>query len=106
AGVYSSSSATPVEDGSTLPESYSLLQNYPNPFNPSTTIEFTLPAEGNVKLVLFDAVGKEVDVIAANDFSAGNHSINYNASNLPSGVYFYRIESGSFIQSKKMILMK
>jgi hypothetical protein len=105
-GVYSSSNATPVEDGSTLLESYSLLQNYPNPFNPSTTIEFSLPAEGNVKLILFDAVGEEVDVIASKDFSTGNHSINYNASNLPSGVYFYRIETGSFVQSKKMILMK
>jgi hypothetical protein len=106
AGVYSSSSATPVEDGSTLPENYSLLQNYPNPFNPSTTIEFTLPAAGEVKLSLFDALGSEVDVIAAKDFSAGYHSINYYASTLPSGVYFYRIEAGSFVQSKKMVLMK
>ncbi|NNJ53441.1 MAG: T9SS type A sorting domain-containing protein [Ignavibacteriaceae bacterium] len=105
-GVFSSTNATPVEGESTLPENYSLLQNYPNPFNPSTTISFSLPAAGEVKLSLFDALGSEVDVIAANDFSAGNHSINYNASNLPSGVYFYRIEAGSFVQSKKMILMK
>ena len=105
-GVFSSTNATPVEDDSNLPENYSLLQNYPNPFNPSTTIEFTLPAAGEVKLSLFDALGSEVDVIAAKDFSAGNHSINYKATNLPSGVYFYRIEAGSFVQSKKMILMK
>ena len=105
-GVFSSTGVTSVQGESTLAENYSLLQNYPNPFNPSTTIEFTLPAAGEVKLSLFDALGSEVDVIAAKDFSAGNHSINYNASNLPSGVYFYRLEAGSFVQSKKMILMK
>jgi len=105
-GIFSAAGVTDVKGGSALPENYSLSQNYPNPFNPSTTIEFTLPAAGNVRLILFDAVGEEVDVIASKDFSAGFHSVNYNASNLPSGVYFYRIETGSFVQSKKMILLR
>lgn len=105
-GIFSSTGVTSVNNGSTFPDDYSLSQNYPNPFNPATTIDFSLPAAGNVRLVLFDALGEEVDVIAEKDFSAGYHSINYNASDLPSGIYFYRIEAGSFVQSKKMILMK
>ncbi len=106
AGIYSASMATAVEDERTSPDNYSLSQNYPNPFNPSTTINFTLPQTNQVKLTLFDAVGREIDQIASKVYSAGVHSINYNASKLASGVYFYRIETGSFVQSKKMILMK
>jgi hypothetical protein len=105
-GVFSSTGVTAVEDEQTSPDNYSLAQNYPNPFNPSTTINFTLPQTSQVKLTLFDAVGREIDQIASKVFSAGVHSINYNASKLASGVYFYRIETGSFVQSKKMILMK
>ena len=105
-GVFSSTGATPVEDESTLLENYSLSQNYPNPFNPSTTIAFSVPVSGKVKLTLFDALGSEVGEIADKEFSAGSHSINFNAANLTSGVYFYRIEAGSFVQSKKMILLR
>jgi len=106
AGIYSTSLISSVEDGYSLPKDYTLSQNYPNPFNPRTTISFSLPQAGQVKLSLFDALGKEIDVIADKHFSAGYHSLNYNATVLPSGVYFYRIETGSFIQSKKMILIK
>jgi hypothetical protein len=106
AGIYSASNVTSVEDESSLPEDYTLSQNYPNPFNPSTTISFSLAQAGNVKLTLFDALGSEIGEIADKEFSAGSHSINFNAANLTSGVYFYRIEAGSFVQSKKMILMK
>ncbi len=106
AGIYSASNVTSVEDGSSLPEDYTLSQNYPNPFNPSTTISFSLPQAGNVKLTVFDALGKTVQEIANKEFSSGNHSINFNAANLTSGVYFYRIEAGSFVQSKKMVLLK
>jgi hypothetical protein len=106
AGIYSASNVTSVEDGSSLPEDYTLYQNYPNPFNPSTTISFSLAQAGNVKLTLFDALGRNVQEIANKEFSSGNHSINFNAANLTSGVYFYRIEAGSFVQSKKMILLK
>jgi len=105
-GVFSSTGATPVEDESTLLENYSLSQNYPNPFNPSTTIGFSVPVSGKVRLTLFDALGSVVGEIANKEFSAGNHSIDFNAANLTSGVYFYRIEAGSFVQSKKMILLR
>ncbi len=106
AGIYSASNVTSVEDGSSLPEDYTLSQNYPNPFNPSTTISFSLPQAGKVKLTLFDALGRNVQEISNKEFSAGDHSINFNAANLTSGVYFYRIEAGSFVQSKKMLLLK
>ena len=105
-GVYSASLVTSVEDGTSTPVNFALSQNYPNPFNPSTTISFSIPAASRVKLTLFDALGREVTQITNKDFSAGNHSINFNAANLTSGVYFYRIEAGSFVQSKKMILLK
>ena len=105
-GIYSASLVTSVEDGSSTPVDYSLSQNYPNPFNPSTTISFSLPTENHVKISLFDALGREIQNIANREYSAGNHSINFNAAGLTSGVYFYRIEAGSFVQSKKMILMK
>ncbi len=105
-GVFSSTGVTAVEDERTSPDNYSLAQNYPNPFNPSTTISFSLPQASKVKLTLFDALGSKIDEIANSEFSSGYHSINYNAFKLASGVYFYRIETGSFVQSKKMILMK
>ncbi len=106
AGIYSASLITSVEDGSSLPNNYTLSQNYPNPFNPSTKISFSLPQSIKVKLTLFDVLGRNVQEIVNKEFSAGEHSINFNASNLNSGVYFYRIEAGSFVHSKKMILLK
>jgi len=106
AGIYSASNVTSVEDESSLPNNYTLSQNYPNPFNPSTTISFSLPQTIKIKLTLFDALGRNVQEIANKEFSSGNHSISFNVANLTSGVYFYRIEAGSFVQSKKMVLMK
>jgi hypothetical protein len=106
AGIYTNSAVTSVEDESSQPTEYVLSQNYPNPFNPRTVISFSIPQAGQVRLSLFDALGNEVKVIAAQEYSAGSHSINFNATGLSSGVYFYRIEAGSFVQSKKMILMK
>ncbi len=105
-GVYSTSVATSVETEYNSPSRYTLSQNYPNPFNPTTTINFSLPKESKVKLTLFDSIGREVALITSKEYSAGTHSINYNASNLASGVYLYRIEAGSFVQSKKMVLLK
>jgi len=106
AGIYTNSAVTSVGDESSQPTEYVLSQNYPNPFNPRTVISFSIPQAGQVRLSLFDALGNEVKVIAAQEYSAGSHSINFNATGLSSGVYFYRIEAGSFVQSKKMILMK
>ncbi len=97
---------TAVNNENQLPVSYMLSQNYPNPFNPSTTINFALPQSGNVQLTLFDALGRKVKDIVNQDFSAGNHSVNFNAASLSSGVYFYRIQANNFVRTKKMILLR
>jgi hypothetical protein len=88
------------------PVEYSLSQNYPNPFNPVTQIDYQLPKSGNVRLIIFNALGKEVDVLVNESQNAGNHTVNWNAGAFSSGVYIYKLESGSFISSRKMILLK
>jgi len=85
---------------------YKMSQNYPNPFNPSTTIKFSIPKASNVKLTIFDAIGREVAVLIDKQMNAGNYSFNWNAINLSSGIYLYKIESNNFIDVKKMILLK
>ena len=97
---------TYVESVTTAPLEYALSQNYPNPFNPVTQINYQLPKSGNVRLSVFNALGQEVDVLINESQSEGNHIINWNASAFPSGVYIYKIESGSFVSNKKMILIK
>ncbi len=94
-----------------VPEEYSLSQNYPNPFNPSTSITFGLPEASQVKLSVYNLLGETVDVLVSTDMSAGYHSVNWNASNLASGIYFYTIEAHSasgkdFNVVKKMMLLK
>lgn len=89
-----------------LPASYSLEQNYPNPFNPATTIEYSLPQNGFVSLKVFNVLGKEVAALVNGWNEAGKHKIDFDASGLNSGVYFYRLESGSFVDTKKMILLR
>jgi len=83
-----------------------LSNNYPNPFNPSTTIDFTLPEQSNAKIVIYDALGNQVDVIADGVKAAGKYSVKWNASNYASGIYFYKLEAGNFVKVQKMILMK
>ncbi|MCK9280643.1 MAG: T9SS type A sorting domain-containing protein [Melioribacteraceae bacterium] len=99
-------SISAVRDESKLPEGYSLSQNYPNPFNPTTNIEYSLPASGNVKIILFDAIGNEIKVLVNKYEDGGYHKIELNAENLASGIYIYKIETNNFIDSKKMILVK
>ncbi len=89
-----------------LPENYSLLQNYPNPFNPSTTISYSLPKAGDVKLIVFDILGREVATLVNGFIGAGNHTVDFNASNLSSGVYLYKIQTGDFTETRKMVLIK
>jgi predicted CXXCH cytochrome family protein len=88
------------------PTNYSLSQNYPNPFNPSTTIEFSIPEAGTVKLVVYDALGKEISVLENKELAAGKYSYNWNAGDLASGIYFYKMESNNFVQVRKMLLVK
>jgi hypothetical protein len=88
------------------PQQIQLCQNYPNPFNPATTISFTLPRESFVSLKVFDSAGREVMTLASKVFQAGYQSIRWNAVNIPSGVYFYRLQVGSEIESKKLVLIR
>jgi subtilisin-like proprotein convertase family protein len=89
-----------------IPNYYSLSQNYPNPFNPSTTIKFTLPKGDNVKLVIFDALGREVKTLVNEYRSIGVYNVSFDASTLSSGIYFYRLTAGEFTDTKKMLLVK
>lgn len=89
-----------------IPESYSLSQNYPNPFNPSTRINYSVKEEGNVNIVLYNIYGKEVATIFNGNRTAGFYNVRFDASGLSSGVYFYRIISGNFTDTKRMTLVK
>ena len=88
------------------PKNYSLEQNYPNPFNPSTTIKYSLPSNGAVSLKVYNLIGQEVATLINSYQTSGEYTVPFNASNLSSGVYFYRLESGSFNVVKKMLLIK
>jgi hypothetical protein len=89
-----------------LPNKYLLEQNFPNPFNPSTTIKFSLPEKSIVAIKVFNLLGEEVSKIVDDEFSAGIHQVEYNASNLPSGVYYYKMETPKFTQIRKMAVIK
>ncbi len=88
------------------PKEYALHQNYPNPFNPTTVIEFVLPTADNVSLKIYDVLGREVATLLNERRNAGVHRVSFNATNLSSGTYFYRLQSGKFTQTRKMILVK
>jgi hypothetical protein len=89
-----------------LPSKFIFYQNYPNPFNPITTIEFDLPKTSEVTLKVFNILGEEVATIVSDRLSAGSYSYEWNAGNLASGVYLYRLQSGDYVETRKMILMK
>jgi len=89
-----------------IPNSYSLSQNYPNPFNPTTKINFALPKQGLVTLKIYDVLGREVRTLVNDVKSAGQYSVDFNASEFSSGVYFYKLESGTFSEIKRMMLIK
>jgi hypothetical protein len=89
-----------------VPKTYSLQQNYPNPFNPVTSIRFSLPKADIVKLKVFDALGREVELLVNEQVNAGTHEIKFDASKLSSGIYFYTIKTPNFTETKKMMLIK
>lgn len=97
---------TGIENENNLPTSFQLEQNYPNPFNPTTVISYQLPAASELKLHVYDVLGKLVATLVNGKVEAGNHKIEFNASKLASGIYIYRLESKDFVSAKKMILMK
>jgi Secretion system C-terminal sorting domain len=96
--------SVPADEG--IPQVYALQQNYPNPFNPSTRIEFSLPIQGNVELKVFNVLGQEVASLLNENMKPGRHTVTFDASRLATGVYLYRITAGSFVSTKKMLLLK
>ena len=97
-----------VEDENELqvPVTFNLFQNYPNPFNPSTTIRFQVPNSSFVNLKVYDILGNEVATLVNEEKATGSYEVNFNAANLSSGVYLYKLQAGSFIETKKMLLLK
>jgi photosystem II stability/assembly factor-like uncharacterized protein len=98
--------ATAVNDKGAIPGKYGLQQNFPNPFNPTTTIRYSVPKESKVSLSVYDALGRQVATLVNDVKSAGEHQATFNASNLSSGVYFYRLKADGFTDFKKLVLMK
>ncbi len=95
-----------IEVESELPTQFSLSQNYPNPFNPSTTIKFTIPKASNVRLIIYDALGKVVNTLVDQQMSSGVYNVTWNAGNNASGIYFFKIEADNFVSTRKMMLIK
>ncbi|MDA0672004.1 MAG: T9SS type A sorting domain-containing protein, partial [Bacteroidetes bacterium] len=89
-----------------MPGAFSLRQNYPNPFNPVTQIEFEVPATAEIRLEVFDVLGRQVRVLADGLYGAGAHSVSFDASDLPSGLYMYRLTSADYVQTRSMQLVK
>jgi hypothetical protein len=89
-----------------LPTTYSISQNYPNPFNPTTKINYSVPKTSYVTVKVYDILGRVVATIVNENKPVGNYSVQFNANRLTSGIYFYRMESGSFSQTKKLLLLK
>ncbi|RKY90881.1 MAG: hypothetical protein DRQ13_12090, partial [Ignavibacteriae bacterium] len=110
-GVYfDNQSWTPVsiEDDflSQLPTEFKLLQNYPNPFNPSTNIKYSVPELSFVNIIVFNLIGEEIATLVNEELQSGNYEVNFDAANLPSGIYFYRFQTASFVETKKMVLLR
>ena len=97
---------TPAASVTTLPAKFSLDQNYPNPFNPTTEINFSLPNAGEVRLEVFNVLGQKVATLFSGHLDAGTHRVTWDASSQSSGVYLYRIEAGTYTDTKKMLLLK
>jgi plastocyanin len=95
-----------VDDDEISANKFELKQNYPNPFNPSTRISYSLPSSSFVYLKVFDILGNEVASLVNEEKLAGNYQIEFNASELSGGIYFYQLKTNSFVETKKMILMK
>jgi hypothetical protein len=94
------------QNNNNIPQSFRLEQNFPNPFNPSTTITFEMSYSANVQLTIYDATGKEIEVLINGIQSAGKHEVAWDASEYPSGIYFYKLESEIYLEAKKMVIIK
>jgi hypothetical protein len=106
AWVFFNPTAGISQTDASIPAKFNLEQNYPNPFNPGTKISWQLPTRSLVLLKVYDIIGNEVAALVNGEKPAGNYEVNFNASKLSSGIYFYRLQAGSFIDTKKMLLLK
>jgi len=89
-----------------IPHEYKLYQNYPNPFNPATMFRFQMPVKGNVKIVIFDILGREVTTLVNEQLSPGTYETAWDATNFASGIYYYKLVAETFTETKKMVLIK
>jgi plastocyanin len=105
-GIIRVISSTGIKDNAVQPDRFIVEQNYPNPFNPTTTIRYALPQSGLVTVKVFNILGDELATLVNREESAGSHEIQFDAANLTSGIYFYRIQAGNVIQTKRMLLLK
>jgi hypothetical protein len=103
--VYKIDKVTAVKEPQ-LPNTFALYQNYPNPFNPSTTISYDLPQRARVKLAIYNLLGQEVATLVDGEQEPGRYNINFDASGLPSGIYFYTLQTPYFTKTNKMVLVK
>ncbi len=94
------------QNGGLPPDKYSLSQNFPNPFNPVTDIKFNIPISGFVKIMIYDQLGREIAMLVNQQMQPGSYSVDWDASNYPSGVYFYKLETGDYTETKRMVLVK
>jgi hypothetical protein len=92
--------------GNEVPNDYLLEQNYPNPFNPSTIIRYSIAERGDVELKVYDALGTLVETLVNREQEAGVYQVEFNPANLASGIYFYQIKTNSFVETKKLVLLK
>ena len=106
AWVFTRAVSSVRESGGGEPLQFGLDQNYPNPFNPSTTIKYELPRTSQVNLVVYDILGREVSVLVNEIREAGFHEVNFNGSSLATGVYFYQLQAGNFVATKRFLLLK
>lgn len=103
---YAYSLVTSIGEEDIQPSTFNLEQNYPNPFNPSTTIRYSIPTSEFVTLKVYDVLGREVQTLVNEEKATGSYEVSFNAAGLSSGIYFYKLQAGSFIETKKMILIK
>jgi hypothetical protein len=98
---------TDIEDEqNNLPIVFALEQNYPNPFNPTTTIKYTIPTSQFVTLNVFDMIGREITSLVNEEKSPGNYEVKFDGSSFASGIYFYRLKAGNYLETKKILLIK
>ena len=95
-----------IEEGQQLPDAFKLEQNYPNPFNPTTSLQYTVGSLQFVTLKVYDVLGKEIATLISEEKPAGEYGVEFNGTNLPSGIYFYRIQAGSYSETRKMVLLR